>query len=302
MSKTWVYKLNKNEVADLRSKLNEGDFQFRKLNHAQFQACADGLTVSMYNSGKLVVQGKNSEAWCAQHLGAKPMVASDDAGIKVDKSSGGWPAEANAIGSDEAGKGDSFGGLVVSAVGLTSETLALVKETTVCDSKQMNDNIILQLAPWLKERVAYKTINLFPTEYNKGWRKHDSNVNKLLAAMHAECIENVATKGAFESAVVDRFSPRLPVTKILSTTLPKINVTEKPRAEEFFAVACASVLARAGFLEQIVQLSDELAIDIPLGSGGPVPLALRKYRGIHGNDKWQQAVKIHFKNVQKFIL
>jgi ribonuclease HIII len=302
MSKTWVYKLNKDEAADLRSKLSEGDFQFRKLNHAQFQARADGLTASMYNSGKLVVQGKNSEAWCVQYLGAKPMIVSDDAGDKSDKPSGGWPTEANAIGSDEAGKGDSFGGLVVSAVGLTRETLALVKETTICDSKQMKDDVILQLAPWLKERVAYKTINLFPADYNKEWRKHDSNVNNLLTALHVECIQDVATKGQFENAVVDRFSPRLPVTKILATALPNIGVTEKPRAEEFLAVACASVLARAAFLEQIVQLSDELALKIPLGSGGPVPPALRKYREIHGNDKWQQAVKIHFKNVQTFIL
>jgi ribonuclease HIII len=302
MSKTWVYKLNKNEAADLRGKLSEGDFQFRKLNHAQFQARADGLTASMYNSGKLVVQGKNSEAWCVQYLGARPMATSDDASDKSDKPSGGWPAEANAIGSDEAGKGDSFGGLVVSAVGLTSETLALVKETTICDSKQMKDDVILQLAPWLKERVAYKTINLFPADYNEEWRKHDSNVNNLLTALHVECIQNVAAKGQFENAVVDRFSPRLPVTKILATTLPSIIVTEKPRAEEFLAVACASVLARAAFLDQIAQLSDELALDIPLGSGGPVPPALRKYREIHGNDKWQQAVKIHFKNVQTFIL
>jgi ribonuclease HIII len=302
MSKTWVYKLNKSEAADLRSRLNEGDFQFRKLSHAQFQARADGLTASMYNSGKLVVQGKNSEAWCVQYLGARLLVTSDDASDKSDKPSKEWPAEVNAIGSDEAGKGDSFGGLVVSAVGLTSETLALVKETTICDSKQMKDDVILQLAPWLKERVAYKTINLFPADYNEEWRKHDLNVNNLLTALHVECIQNVAAKGQFENAVVDRFSPRLPVTKILATTLPSIIVTEKPRAEEFLAVACASVLARAAFLDQIAQLSDELALDIPLGSGGPVPPALRKYREIHGNDKWQQAVKIHFKNVQTFIL
>ena len=302
MSKTWVYKLNKNEAADLRSKLNEGDFQFRKLNHAQFQVRAEGLTASMYNSGKLVVQGKNSEAWCVQYLGSKPMVANDEAGGRPDKPSGDWPAGANAIGSDEAGKGDSFGGLVVSAVGLTSETLALVEQTTICDSKQMKDDVILQLAPWLKERVAHKTINLFPTDYNKEWGSHDSNVNNLLTAMHVECIQDVATKGQFEAVVVDRFSPRMPVTKILSKTLPNIIVTEKPRAEEFLAVACASVLARAAFLEQIVQLSDELALDIPLGSGAPVPPALRKYRGIHGNDKWRQAVKVHFKNVQKIIL
>ena len=83
MSKTWVYKLNNNETADLRSKLNEDDFQFMKLNHAQFQVRGDGLTASMYNSGKLVVQGKNSEAWCVQYLGAKPMVASDDTSGKL---------------------------------------------------------------------------------------------------------------------------------------------------------------------------------------------------------------------------
>jgi ribonuclease HIII len=83
--------------------------------------------------------------------------------------------------------------------------------------------------------------------------------------------------------------------------LPDIAVTEKPRAEEFLAVACASVLARAGFLEQIETLSEQLGLDVPLGSGRPVPPALHRYRDIHGNGKWQQAVKMHFKNIQKFI-
>ncbi|HIA39105.1 MAG TPA: ribonuclease HIII [Planctomycetes bacterium] len=299
MSKTWVYKLSTGEAADLREKLNQGNFEFRKLNHAQFQVRADGLTASMYNSGKLVVQGKNAEAWCVQYVGDKP--ASETKPVPIEITPGNWPPSVDAIGSDEAGKGDSFGGLVVSAVGLTSETLDLVKQTTICDSKQMNDSLILQLAPWLKEHVSYKTVNLFPADYNAQWASHGDNVNNLLTDMHVDCIKGVAEQGQYKNIVVDRFSPRLPVSKNLATSLPDIAVTEKPRAEEFLAVACASVLARAGFLEQIETLSEQLGLDVPLGSGRPVPPALHRYRDIHGNGKWQQAVKMHFKNIQKFI-
>jgi ribonuclease HIII len=305
MNKTWVYKLSSAESSALREKLNEGHFEFRKLNHALFQVRSEGLTASMYSSGKLVVQGGNAESWCTQYLGDKHVVE-DSKNSKEGKTtrpmSSKWPQAANAIGSDEAGKGDSFGGLVVCAVGLTEETLELVSQTTICDSKLMTDALILQLAPWLKEHVVYKISNLFPEDYNQQWKQHGGNVNTLLTRMHVDCILGAAEQGDFVNAVVDRFSPRSPVSKELAAKLPNIKVTEQPRAEEFLAVACASVLARAAFLEQIATLSEQLAFDIPLGSGSPVPPALRRYREIHGNDNWAQAVKMHFKNVQKFIL
>lgn len=297
MAETFVYKLKPQEAENLRAKLNEGDFEFRRLNHAKFQVRADGLTASMYNSGKLVVQGKNAEAWCVQYIGVKPISAESP----LKKTSTEWPEAVQAIGSDEAGKGDSFGGLVVCAVGLTAENHDEITSTTICDSKQMNDNLILQLAPWLKERVAYHEINLFPREYNEQWLAHGSNVNTLLTDMHAGCIKKVAATGDYKSIVIDRFSPRLPVTKKLKTLSANTNIIEQPRAEEFLPVACASVIARATFLEQIKVLSQDVAIDIPLGSGRPVAAALENYRAVHGNGNWHQAVKVHFKNIQKFI-
>ncbi|MBC8369905.1 MAG: ribonuclease HIII [Planctomycetes bacterium] len=300
MSDTLVFKLSATEASQLRSELNCHNFEFRKLNHAQFQVRADGVTASMYNSGKLVVQGREAQAWCIQFLKDKQQQAAPQ---KASKASGAvnWPDAAYAIGSDEAGKGDSFGGLVVCAVGLTADSLELVEKTTICDSKQMNDALILQLAPWLKENVIYKITNLFPSDYNSQWQQHGGNVNTLLTALHTECIEQVAGIADFQHAVVDRFSPKLPVTAKLSASLPGLKVTEQPRAEEFLPVACASVLARATFLEQMSKLSEELALDIPLGSGRPVASALYRYRDIHGNTNWQKAVKMHFKNVQKFI-
>ncbi|MDP6963004.1 MAG: ribonuclease HIII, partial [Planctomycetota bacterium] len=301
MSNTFVYKLTDSQISELRSKLNQGDFEFRKLAHAKFQVRADGLTASMYNSGKLVVQGKNAESWCTQFIGnLNPEESKSGGADKEESTFKKWPPVAGGIGSDEAGKGDSFGGLVVCAVGLNAAVAAEVAETAICDSKQMSDNQILKFAPWLKERVQYHLIDLTPEEYNSQWQSHGANVNKLLTALHGRCIQNVNANGDFDNIVVDKFSAREPVSSYLKK-LQIDSVLEAPKAEEYLPVACASVIARAAFLEQMKSLSEQVAVDLPLGSGAPVPPALRRYRQVHGNSSWQQVAKMHFKNIQNFI-
>ena len=55
------------------------------------------------------------------------------------------------IGSDEAGKGDYFGYLVVAAVEVNDETEKELARIRVRDSKKMADNVAISLADKIKK-------------------------------------------------------------------------------------------------------------------------------------------------------
>ncbi|MBC8329341.1 MAG: hypothetical protein H8E31_11405 [Planctomycetes bacterium] len=74
-----------------------------------------------------------------------------------------------------------------------------------------------------------------------------------------------------------------------------------PRAEVRPAVAGASILARDRFLEDLERLSEMMAVDLPRGSGAPVPPALRRFLEIHGPEQLGRVAKLHFKNVQAAV-
>jgi ribonuclease HIII len=282
----------------LRAQLNEADFEFRSLQHAVFQARGEGVVASMYRSGKLVVQGSGAEAWHTRYLGAQETLAPKEAKAKVDQA---MPEVANSFGSDEAGKGDTFGALAVCAVAVPEDSVELLLASRVADSKSLTDDLIRTLAPWLKENFPFALRVLPPAEYNQRWVAAGSNVNKLLTELHSECLCELHEKCGFKMAVVDRFSPSSPVSSRLRVAVPDLKVHEVPRAEQHAAVAAASVIARDAFIGNLEELSQQWAMDLPLGSGSPVPPAMRRFVQLHSPGEMRQVSKVHFKNVQTFL-
>lgn len=145
---TAVFKLSPAQGRELRERLNRDDFQFRSLAHAFFQARGEGVIVSYYKSGKLVVQGKDRAGFQARYL-----AGAEAAPVKTSKVAPAADAGealaplADSLGSDEAGKGDSFGGLAVAAVGVPADRVEELRATTVADSKSLTDDRIRALAP-----------------------------------------------------------------------------------------------------------------------------------------------------------
>ncbi|MDA0667323.1 MAG: ribonuclease HIII [Planctomycetota bacterium] len=296
---TNVFVLNPQEGRQLSDALHNASYEFRNLQHAVFQARGEGVVVSLYKSGKLVVQGKGAEAWHTQYLGAKEAAPSKKA--SAAQSSGGFPPSAASIGSDEAGKGDTFGPLVVAAVAIAEDKAELLQSSKVADSKTIDDQRIRILGPWIRENFDFEVRCLMPAEYNQEWQTAGSNVNTLLTQLHFDCLHALQSKSGFSNIVVDRFAPSCPVSKRLHAINPNLNVVEVPRAEAHLAVAAASVLAREQFLIGIEELSSAWAMTIPRGSGSPVPPALREFLQMHSAGELSQVAKVHFKNVQSFL-
>lgn len=300
---TKVYRYNPRQARQLADALTRNGYQFKELAHAKFQARGEGVVISFYNSGKVVVQGRSPDMWATRYLGNAEEV------VKKKKESNGKANGAgnglapdqdqSAIGSDEAGKGDSFGGLVVSAVALNESELLTIANAKVGDSKEITDERIRVLAPWIRDNFAYAEVVLTPEQYNRRWHECGDNVNRLLTLMHAKVQTELYGKTDIRVSIIDRFSSAHPVTHKLKNELPGLKVVEVPKAERFPSVAAASVLARESFLTMMEQLSAEWAVPLPLGSGSPVPGALRQFLRIHGPDKLAMVAKSHFKNVQR---
>lgn len=301
---TKVYRFNPRQSRQLADALTRCGYQFKELAHAKFQARGEGVTVSLYNSGKLVVQGREPDMWATRYLGDAQEVVKKKKAETTNGNNGAGNGMApnqdqSSIGSDEAGKGDSFGGLVVSAVALTEADLLTVSKSKVGDSKELTDERVRVLAPWIRENFAHAEVVLTPEQYNRRWRDCGDNVNRLLTLMHAKVQTELYGKTDIRVSIIDRFSSAHPVTHKLKNELPGLSIVEVPKAESYPSVAAASILARESFLRMMDDLSEQWAVRIPLGSGAPVPKALRQFLRIHGSDQLEKVAKVHFKNVQR---
>lgn len=294
-SATLVFELDPRGAKLLGDALTAAGFRFGPLAHAHWQARGEGVVASLYKSGKLVVQGRDAGAFSARFL---QHAAPRGAGAAE---AGDLPPAANSLGSDEAGKGDTFGPLCVVAVAVDAAAADELARAGVADSKTLSDARVLALAEHFRARLPHEERILPPPLYNAAWAAAGRNVNKLLARLHVECLTALHERTGFSVAVVDRFAAESPVRAALAKCAPRLRVTEVPRAERHLATAAASVLARAAFVEGVAQLEERAATDLPLGSGAPVGPALRRYVEIHGRDALGAVAKLHFKNVQSFL-
>jgi len=288
---TLVVKLDAEGQERLRGRLDGGDFEYRSVDHASFSARGEGVVATLYLSGKLVVQGKGAEVFVARYLDAVPVA-------KAGKSPSAPPAASRStrpvIGSDETGKGDYFGPLVVVACRVEPHDQERLLEGGVMDSKLLTDDRVRRLAPALQERFAHAIEVLEPPAYNEEHARQ-RNLNPMLADLHARAIRRLAEPA--DHVVVDRFARE----ELLQTRLADLDVKleQFPRAERVPAVAAASVIARYVFLEGLRELSEQFAIDLRKGAGKPTDMAAQSFVDLHGFDALGAVAKLHFKNTMK---
>jgi len=285
---TLVMKLAPAAQARLERELEGGDFERRSVEHARFSVRGQGVIATLYRSGKLVVQGSEVELFRARYL-------ADEAAAPAPAAAG--PIEVGTrtlIGSDEAGKGDYFGPLVVVALRADAQERAELMRSGVADSKTLSDDTIARLAPALEQRYAFASEVLMPVDYNVEHPRFGS-LNPLLAELHARCIRKLAQPGAM--VLVDKFAD----DKLVASRLRGVDVElhQRTRAEREPVVAAASVLARHLFVEGLRKLSDEFAIDLHKGAGAPTDASAREFVRLYGREKLVHVAKVHFKNTQK---
>jgi len=211
-----------------------------------------------------------------------------------------FPAEKGHIGTDESGKGDYFGPLVVAGVFLPDRQQRVLAELGVKDSKKFSDNRVRELALLIKKGYKHSLVVIGPEKYNELYTKL-RNLNRLLAWAHSRAIENILEEVHCSLCITDQFGDKSYVLNALMKRGKNIELVQKPKAEEDMAVAAASILARAEFLRRLHFLSQDVGMDLPKGASSLVDeagLRLVKLQGIQVLDK---VVKKHFKITKRIL-
>jgi ribonuclease HIII len=281
--KTVVIELDRAQGSQLERELANASFEFRSVPHARFSARSDGVIVTYYESGKLVIQGADPDTFCTRFLGLAPEP-------KPKTTS----ADETTVGSDESGKGDYFGPLIVAAVRLERELARELAGGPVRDSKQIADEACMRLGAALRSKLPHAIARLDPDDYN---REHArvKNLNAILARLHGDVIRELASPGML--VVVDQFGDERWVANEVKDL--GVRLVQRPRGEEILAVAAASVIAREQFLIALRELSERWAIELAKGAGDPTDRAARKFVALHGVEKLGSVAKLHFKTTQK---
>ena len=109
---TVVVRVPRSEFTSLKGRLEAGPFEWRRVPHAAFSVKGEGTVATLYNSGKFVVQSGDPQGFLAKWTGYD-LPGQDVAPAGVDEVA---RTDEPTVGSDETGKGDYFGPLVVAAV------------------------------------------------------------------------------------------------------------------------------------------------------------------------------------------
>jgi len=204
------------------------------------------------------------------------------------------------IGTDESGKGDFFGPLVVAAVYVTEKLADQLKVFGVKDSKALSDTKILELAAQLEHLLVnkYVVVEISPRKYNDLYSKFKSQqqtLNSLLGWGHAKAIEELLNKVEAKKVIVDKFGDDRFVLDKLQEKGKNLEIIQRHKAESNIAVAAASIFARARFLTKLKRLSDQKAIALPKGAGDKVKVVANKIIELHGTAGLDDVAKTHFK-------
>lgn len=259
--------------------------------HTVFSAKGVTCNAALYGSGKLLLQGKGADEFRALWLGHESVDARPFAEALAMHPN---PPPACWIGTDEAGKGDWLGPLVVAGVALDRKHVDLVYELGVDDSKKLDDRKLPEMARNIATLGPWDVLVINPPKYNELYARI-GNLNKLLAWAHGKVIENLIEQGApAEWILVDRFATGPTLSRALGPRGRALPLMERPKAESDPAVAAASVLARASYLKQLARLGERFGSRLHGGAGPPALAAGRAFAAAHGEDALGEVAKLHF--------
>jgi ribonuclease HIII len=211
-----------------------------------------------------------------------------------------FPPEKGHIGTDESGKGDYFGPLVVAGVYLPDGQDVVLRELGVKDSKRTSDNRVRELAEVIKAGYQHSVVAIGPERYNDLYAKLH-NLNKLLAWAHARVIENILERTRAPMVITDQFGDERFVRDALMKKGRTVELIQKVRAEEDMAVAAASILARAEFLQRLDSLGRDAGLVLPKGSPPAAEAAAAELVRRHGPDILHKVAKLHFKLTERVL-
>lgn len=277
-----------------------------------FQAIEADTIITLYESGKVMFQGISADIDANIWMDMEMNLNNRDIRKELDEKENNKKEKEeidlryfnySAIGSDEVGTGDYFLPIVVTATYVSKENIMDLQELKVGDSKKLTDDKIKEIAPIIMKKIPYKSITLTNKEYNN-YKEKDINMNKVKAILHNKVLYSLALEGhKYEKVIIDQFtSPRSYFAFIKNEENKITNITFLTKAEDKnLSVACASIISRYIFLEELDKLNKKYKTIIPKGAGIEVDKKGKELVSIYGKEVLNEIAKITFKNTDKIL-
>ncbi|MFW8622069.1 ribonuclease HIII [Enterococcus thailandicus] len=295
-----IIKVSESKMNEMKAAYQANLLQ-KKIPYTNFSAKKNGTTITAYTSGKVMFQGANAEQEaCRWGNAAATTTASKP---KIPASLPNNLSQLSVLGSDEVGNGSYFGPVTVCAAYVDREHLKTLKNLGVRDSKELKDAQIIQLSQVLKETIPYQLLVLTPKKYNE--IQPEYNAVRMKVALHNQAIHLLLQKISPtkpEAILIDQFTPEANFKKY--ARLEKNKIQEKlyfvTKGEQYhLAVAAASIISRASFLEELDKASAELGITLPSGAGTKSDTVAATILKKGGLPLLANYAKLHFANTQK---
>lgn len=266
-----------------------------------FQAEEEDTVITMYESGKVMFQGKSADVDAAMWgVALENTKEKQEENKKNDEKY----YNTNAVGSDEVGTGDYFGPIVVTATYVKKEDIPYLESLGVGDSKKIDDSKILKIAPEIAKRVKYRSIILSNKEYNEKYTK-EINMNKIKAIMHNKVLYQLMQeeRPSVDYIIVDEFAREARYYEYLRDVKDvQRGITFITKAEDKnLAVAAGSIISRYIFLKEFDKLCDSIHIPLPKGAGKDVDTIGEEVVEKYGKDKLKEIAKLNFKNTDRIL-
>lgn len=262
--------------------------------HMDYFFRLEGATVSIYKSGKVLLQGNDLTPYLT--------FFGQDAGNPKGSTTSSAGQDLAMIGTDEVGNGSYFGGLTVVASFVTPDQHDWLKKLGVGDSKTLDDRKIQQLAPLLEENIQHQALLLSPKKYNEVIAS-GYNAVSVKVALHNQAIYLLLNKGVqAERIVIDAFTTAKNYQKYVKAEKNQVSqdIELEEKAEgKYLAVAVSSIIARNLFLQNLEDLGKELGFNLPSGAGEKSDQVAAKLLQTYGMKALDYCAKLHFKNTEK---
>lgn len=294
--------LSEGEAAALEKKL-EARAGFCRTERAYASFCFEkqDVNVAFYpKKGRLLIQGKGTEDFLENVL----LLTPDATAPAMGKTLPALVDTSPHFGVDESGKGDYFGPLVIAGVYSNEKTAQTLMNLGCRDSKQIADDArIVAIADKIKKvpGVAWEVVCIGPARYNELYTEI-GNLNKLLAWGHARVIAALHEKvPGCPRALSDQFANEWVLKRALGQRHIPVQLEQRTKAESDVAVAAASILARARFVQWMKQTAEAAQCALPLGCAPHVTKAARQFVEKHGAERLRDVAKLHFKVTQQVL-
>jgi ribonuclease HIII len=284
-------------------------------------------TLSIYTSGKVVLQGmseiENVEKHLLNNVGGDKVVkkqktagnsntseSSNTENFSVDRFSQKNKSQINngkilfendyyipgMVGADEAGKGEYFGPMVTAACFVPEDIVSELIAAGIRDSKKLSNQKVIQLSKLIQAKTYYSICTLSNREFNQLIVKYN-NVSEVLAIAHSTSLHDLLEdlklkKVEFTKILIDKF------TKIEDRIRDKfersVPIIMEEKGERYLSVACASIIARAKYLEELDRIESQFG-KLPKGYSSELAIFVGEFIQNYGEEDWKEIAKVSYR-------